>query len=298
MSVAPPSNWTITTGIWGTDADIVASPSLSGGHSLHLKNTAVATTVKSAFFPVTSFSDVPSGILYYVPRVRIRADSIAAGNITTVLFKVYQADRTSVVVTNTLKNAILYAANTWEEYGGAYVGGSGGTTSFWGQFELSKSATAFNVYFDLVHIAMSPPYIEAAGAIFSAFIPSTYTALPWFTTGGLNGQTLISLTGANGETIRIYEPGLYIMMTSVLLVGLADQHYVAVRIQNLSSGTTVSSNFFSASGTTLQGPTLTAFRHVRIQYAPYEDIQIQVLLNVVAGVSLSAASRIYMAKLR
>ena len=290
MSVAPPSGWSIVTGTWGIDADIVTNPALSGGHSLNLKNTAVATKVVSAWFPVTQSSEVPSGFLYYTTRVRARADSIAGGNTVTVKLQYYQSDRITLLNTTVLHSSVLAAANTWQEFG-LGLASAPAAASLWGRYEIYKSATAFNAYIDFVYLSETPSYFRAFGRTATP-LAIGINNLTW----SLTWRSLTSLA-ANNYDIHMYESGLYTVSLNANFSGLADQASGYIEIQ--LNGIAVCRTNFSTSGTANQGWSTSGTFPVSLDTTSYAIATAHVYFDAAVPTAVFLnTSTIHIAKLR
>jgi hypothetical protein len=217
------------TGTWGTDADRSDTVYQSGTSSLQLKNTAVATQLVGPWIPINYY---PSHDIYYNMEATVRSDSGA--NTVTVKFVVYQSDQTTVVTTVNLMNGTVTAANTWQT---ATANQGFGSSGYWGRYEISKTAAAYNVYIDSVKVKKADPAFYFWNATLSSTgIAQSIAASTWTTVkienGNYNG---VDRQGVSTDTLTLYDAGKWQLNGTVCL-------------QSISSGTTLKIRFVDGSG--------------------------------------------------
>lgn len=140
----PPDKWADNTspwgqGVWGTDMDESTTVVQKGRRSIHFPS--------SASFPILTYSDfIPvQGNRYYSGMATIRASSITAGNTVRANIRWFDAAQTFLFGTD-IYNAVLGAANTWEEHQKIIQAPS--TAAFALPFISKPTANAYDVYFD------------------------------------------------------------------------------------------------------------------------------------------------------
>lgn len=237
MSNAPPSGWTVTSGVWGTNLAIDTSNYISGLASVKLSYDAATAVpeIWSPWVPITNTTNLFVGRVYMVPRVRIRASSIAAGNTVTVQFIQYQQDRTTVTGTSTLKSTVLSAANSWEEYGTCLTSAS--LASAWGRFKITKANNNFNVWADQVFLHYAPPFLQATGDNTTTLTIGVWSPIKWSLKGTLFNIMDLS---ADSLSVRIYETGVYSIHTTSITYTHGVGNNVLLRIYDVSAGNVVS----------------------------------------------------------
>ncbi len=137
----PPDGWSITTGTWGTDADVdngsTYARSKTGSKTLLLKSTATATTVRSDRKQCT-----PNRTHDF--SCELRASSISSGR--TVTITVRWLDRSGTPLsTDTLHNAVLPACDYWVPIRAQLVPPD---SARFVQFAFAKAAELFDVAVD------------------------------------------------------------------------------------------------------------------------------------------------------
>jgi len=235
---APGNMATIEIGAWelgngavlGTDIDVSTTVVKSAAQSLHFLNTTPAANpilTTRDFIPVN-----PSRS--YSWRAEIRADSVTATH--KVIYQVYwfQADKTASAVTvyDTVNNAIVAAANTWEVVSGVITAPS---DAAYAKIRIAKVNLAFNAYFDSVDFRPAVPRWRATRTAALTLVDTVNTVIAWDTTDEVDA-TVNTSTGV----VTILVSGVYLISSKVALTsvpsGQDNQLTVGILVDPLGVG--------------------------------------------------------------
>ncbi len=148
-----PDGWTMTAGVWGTDAqreDVLAQ---SGGSSLKLGGTNVTVAFLSDKIPLDLNTE-------YEVYAIVRTDSIVADAKVDIQLLVYNEDTNEVSETINLKDpdTPLSGANQWLFIGAPFDRDTtANKNAKWARFLIHKHAYNFNLYVDRVELRRNPP---------------------------------------------------------------------------------------------------------------------------------------------
>lgn len=138
----PPDGWALMVGTWGTDADQITTPIVTGDSAVEFKSTSVATSIAgSAFTPVEV-----DGV--YKAESIVRASALSgAGHTTRMLLFEYTSSKILIGGTPTVLNADLVTgiANQFQRRHEIFTVGN--TTRFV-KVGVDKSATLYTVILD------------------------------------------------------------------------------------------------------------------------------------------------------
>lgn len=225
----PPDNWTMTTGVWGTDADHTTSHWHVGDSSINLKNTAVAAKLTSGDAPLEAGPQTGVNGPMVLVTCAARADSIAAGRTVTVAAEQRTADKGTVVGTVYPINGLLNAANTWERKSALL---SASSSAHWLRLYVAKAAQAFNAWIDALEVRQCPRYAHAFRTSSQSINDSTTTNVLYNSTS----KQGVEVDGTTGQ-IDIQEAGIYRVSFTGNLESLADGTQAYARL--VLNGSTV-----------------------------------------------------------
>lgn len=220
----PPKSWDVITGTWGTDLDRAESSALyrSGNYSLHLKNTAVASKIRSGFVPMQT---VPVTAEYQVGAL-IYPDAVGAGYNFTIKVERYPT-RDSLLSTSTFTFTPATAA--WQWVSGKY------TAAFGGGFlkvSIEKTTNTHNIYVDRVILERAPPRLDVEMTGGQSIPTGTWTTVDYGATGGQYG-----FTEQVTDEFLCDVPGYYTVSASCQLEALSDQTEAGIRIKVVGAAT-------------------------------------------------------------
>lgn len=134
---------------------------LTGDKVLRLKNTAVATKIRSKHIPVTGDKSLQFLAVWQ-----------ASGTSVVVGFKVeWYSDKATLLSTSTIFSQVAAASNTWETGSGIVAAPA---TARWCRMTLEKDTTTENVYFD--RIEMDSAALSALESNFKAYYSADDTS--------------------------------------------------------------------------------------------------------------------------
>lgn len=158
MSTYPPDGYYVsgTDVTWALDFDIETTIFLSGTHSVKIKSRAPAAQPSgNPMYGTLKLIPCTAGEVYTC-EWRVRADSIAAGNLVYCYF--YWYDATKAYLSNTsVWAAVLDAADTWQLIKGTIVAP---TSAAFVRIVCFKKNTDFNLYIDSMIISRHPVAFE------------------------------------------------------------------------------------------------------------------------------------------
>lgn len=207
-SLHPPDNWSITEGVWGTDADREETTVFAGGFSIKLINTTPTndTKIESDLIPVDRL--LLSSPVFNMGSW-IQADRNNAGDDITIQLRAYDNDKVFISSVTIFLGPVT-SINTWEFKGNRVIISP---LARWINVTVSKANVAFNAYIDSVEANEGVPF-RAMGRNSSLSIPDAVETDVVFNIGRLQTNASMFVDTATGE-FTIAKQGTYLMHGSV-----------------------------------------------------------------------------------
>ena len=227
-SVNPPDGVELVSGVWGTDIDRNESVWVTGGSSVEFKSGHGAE-IATAWMALDSVNTAR-----YNLNCVVRASRISGGDLVTVQFVSYAADRHTVVHTESIWSGPLASANQWLMVSSYIINTP--AAAAWGRFIIEKANTAFSLYLEYVDATRDTPGLEAwqATATSSAIAASTWTTVPYDGDTVKPANGLLWLGSASGLWTR-YRGDTMLVHARVTLDGLVAGNTVKLRFYDVGN---------------------------------------------------------------
>lgn len=232
-SLEPPDNWSIITGVWGTDANRTEAliDTRTGSFAVALNDTLLATKLESGFTQI----DADFGGLYQVDAL-FKADSNAGGDLLLVEAVLYDGLEKPLIAVPVFMPAggggTVTTVNVFQLASVVFDPLAFDATARLAKLEISKSATAFNSVFEYVRLLKTPRFFASENKAIAQVIPDNVwtTIVDW----DMNAKGIPFVNATGIGTIK--QSGVHHLTGRVTFDDLTDGQKLEIRLRAVIAG--------------------------------------------------------------
>lgn len=214
----PPKFWSMTTGVWNTDAQAEFVIHTAGDASLKFNSTAVGTEMRSGVFTVEAAGQKRTRV-----TIQARQSDITAGNNIFLTALILAQDRKTVISVRTLFGGVLPAVDTFFRVGGL-LDTSGADRYF--KIGLRKSTPAFEVYWDALEVKAVAPGTKRV-----LTVPTSVVGLKDISVPGPTSVIWSDVFRTTGSHIRLCNDDQVRVVGQVLVEDVAVNRFIQAGIK-------------------------------------------------------------------